>query len=64
MKKNIIIAIIIGIIVLGLLVIGLLGYQDSTKSITGEKENSVTPPVSEGKSYVIKLNDSVSASSP
>ncbi|MFB5606278.1 MAG: hypothetical protein ACE5R7_08315 [Nitrosarchaeum sp.] len=62
MKKGLIIGIVIGIIILGLLVVSLSTFEDYAKESSSEEQTSEKSPI-EGKNYVLKLDDTVSAAS-
>jgi hypothetical protein len=62
MKKNITLAVIIGIVSIIIIVVGLAVSSDS---VNNQPQTSVpVQPVSEGKSFTLKLDDSVSTSTP
>lgn len=64
MKKNVTLALIIGVVSIIIIVVGLAG---STTPVNNQPQTSEKIPVQsvpEGKSFTLKLDDSVTASTP
>ena len=64
MKKNMKLALIIGVISIIVIIIGLAGSTTPLNNQPQISEEVPIPSVSEGKSFTLKLDDSVSTTSP
>lgn len=64
MKKNITLAVIIGIISIIIIAVGLAVSSDSVNNQPQTSEEIPVQSVPEGKSFTLKLDDSVSTSTP
>ena len=64
MKKNTKLALIISIISIIVIVVGLAGSASPLNNQPQTSEEVPIPSVPEGKSFTLKLDDSVSASTP
>ena len=62
MKKNTKLALIIGVISIIVILVGLVG--SATLNNQPQTNEVPIPSVSEGKSFILKLDDSISASTP
>lgn len=62
MKKNTKLALIIGVISIIVILVGLVGSV--TLNNQPQTNEVPIPSVSEGKSFILKLDDSISASTP
>ena len=64
MKKNITLAVIIGIVSIIIIVVGLTVSSDSVNNQPQTSEKVPVQSIPEGKSFTLKLDDSVSTSTP
>ena len=64
MKKNMKLALIIGVISIIVIIIGLAGSTAPLNNQPQISEEVPIPSVPEGKSFTLKLDDSVSTTSP
>mgnify|MGYP001607509477 CR=1 FL=1 len=64
MKKNIKLALIIGVISIIVIVAGLAGSTAPFNNQPQTSEEVSIPSIPEGKSFTLKLDDSVSTSTP
>jgi len=64
MKKNIILALVIGIAFVLIITVGLSGSVPQENNQPQTSEKIPIPSVPEGKSFTLKLDDSVTTSNP